>query len=183
MEKIVEDIAAAHRAMIDKRRRPGTYSGKVKSVDTNKKTAMVALSHYDPDTDMKVEVLLNATKSSSEGFIVYPAVDSDVIVADVDGDGVYTVVRYGKITRVDIGQGIDILINNGDNAGIVKAKELKTKLNNLENAVNQLKNILTTWVPIPNDGGAALKTAAASWAGQTLTLTQDSDLQNQKVKH
>lgn len=183
MEAIVQKIADEHRAMVNKLRRAAGYSGKVVSVDTNKKTAMVALTMYDDTADMKVEALLNATKSSVEGFIIYPAVNSDVVVCDVDGDGVYTVVRFGKITRVDITQGIDVTINNGDNGGMVKAKELKQKLNALENDLNTLKNIFTTWAPVPNDGGAALKAASATWAGQTITATVDSDLQNQKVKH
>ena len=106
-----------------------------------------------------------------------------MIVADVDGDGVYTVVRYGKITRVEVSNSIDVILNTGSNGGMVKVNSLVSKLNTVESDLNNLKTVLSTWVPVPNDGGAALKTAAASWAGQTLTPTQASDLENNKVKH
>lgn len=38
----------------------------------------------------------------------------------------------------------------------------------IQDDIATLKNILSTWVPVPNDGGAALKTAAASWAATPL---------------
>lgn len=181
MDAIIQKIADEHRALVDRMKRPATYSGIVKSVDTGKKTAMVALTHYDDG--MAVEVLLTATKSSAEGLIVYPAVDSDIIVADVDGDGIYTVVRYGKITKIEVASAIDVLINNGENGGLVKVNELVTKLNNLENDVNNLKTVFSSWTPVPNDGGAALKAVVTSWSGASLTPTMANDLQNNKVKH
>ena len=60
---------------------------------------------------------------------------------------------------------------------------LKEKYNNLEKDLNDLKSAFNSWVVVPGDGGAALKAASASWAGQTVTLTQANEIENEKVKH
>ena len=38
------------------------------------------------------------------------------------------------------------------------------------------------WVPVAQDGGAALKTAVADWSADTLLLTKRSDYENEKIK-
>jgi hypothetical protein len=35
----------------------------------------------------------------------------------------------------------------------------------VDQAINDLKSVFSGWVPVPNDGGAALKTAITTWAG------------------
>jgi hypothetical protein len=53
----------------------------------------------------------------------------------------------------------------------------------VEKDLNSLKQVfLQDWVPVSQDGGAALKAAAATWAGRRLTETQKSDIENEKVK-
>lgn len=66
---------------------------------------------------------------------------------------------------------------------MVKAEQLAQRINAIEKDINTLKNVFSAWVTTPNDGGAALKLAAAAWAGSLLTLTQRSDYENGKVKH
>ena len=61
--------------------------------------------------------------------------------------------------------------------------DLTERLNIIEKDINKLKKVFSSsWTPVPQDGGAALKGAAASWAGATLTETQRSDYENEKVK-
>jgi hypothetical protein len=73
---------------------------------------------------------------------------------------------------------------NGDGCGgILISKNTSDKLNSLEKDINSLKQVFTTWVTVPNDGGAALKAAAATWSGQQLTETKPTDLENKKIKH
>jgi hypothetical protein len=77
----------------------------------------------------------------------------------------------------------DVIINTGVNGGMVKVSELTTKLNNLENDINDLKSIFSSWTPVPSDGGAALKLLLTPYYGQTLTPTAQSEIENTKVKH
>lgn len=73
---------------------------------------------------------------------------------------------------------------NGDAfGGLVKVGELVSELNDLKQDLNTLKSVLTAWVPITNDGGAALKAASATWAGQTLSPATAQRLENSIVKH
>jgi hypothetical protein len=85
-------------------------------------------------------------------------------------------------TKIRIAGGV-VELNDGGNDGMVNVRELTTKLNALEGDLNDLKTALTGWVPVPQDGGAALKTAAAAWAGKQLQTTAQGDIEDIKVKH
>ena len=76
-----------------------------------------------------------------------------------------------------------IELNGGDNGGLVKIEALTDKINNIEKDINKLKQAFTTWVPVPQDGGASLKGGVASWAAQQLVQTQVSDLEDDKITH
>ena len=118
-------------------------------------------------------ILLGFDKS---GLIVYPKVNTDVMVVFTDNSKTYGAVLIVKETDK-----VEIMGNN--KGGLAIVAELTKKYNNLEKDLNNLKQIFSsTWSPVAYDGGAALKAAAASWAGQTLTETQDSDIENTKVK-
>ena len=71
----------------------------------------------------------------------------------------------------------------GKHGGIIKIEELTTKLNTIEQDINALKQALSTWVPIPSDGGAALKAAVTSWAAKPLQQSKRGDYEDPNVKH
>lgn len=60
---------------------------------------------------------------------------------------------------------------SGDN--MVRFSKLKEAFDELQNDVKNLKQAFTSWTPVPNDGGAALKTASATWAGAAFAKTID----------
>jgi hypothetical protein len=74
-----------------------------------------------------------------------------------------------------------ILLLNGDANFAVKFNELKEAFDELQDDVNTLKQNFSSWIPIPNDGGAALKSAAAAWSGTTLVKNID-DAKNANIK-
>ncbi|MCW5900493.1 MAG: hypothetical protein KIT10_14610 [Flavobacteriales bacterium] len=74
-------------------------------------------------------------------------------------------------------------INGNALGGIVKADAVAQELATLQAELNQLKSLLNAWVPVPNDGGAALKTSLTAWAGQPVATTNSQQLQNPKVSH
>ena len=118
------------------------------------------------------DVLLNA--DADKGFTLIPAKNSVVIVQQTSQATAYV----SMVSKVD-----QIYLAGDANGGLVKVQDLVSKLNNLESDLNTLKLIFSSWSPVPSDGGAALKLAAATWYAQQLTPTTVNELENLKVKH
>lgn len=76
-----------------------------------------------------------------------------------------------------------IELNGNSNGGLVKVGNNVTHLNVIEGKINDLITIFTTWTPVPNDGGGALKAALTTWVASVLTLTVVPDLENPTAKH
>ena len=117
-----------------------------------------------------------STEVDGAQILLRPAVGSVVIVGSLTGDLDHLVVL--SMDRAE-----EVIINGGSLGGIVKVKELTSKLNTLEREINDIKQLLSGWTPVPNDGGASLKAAVASWAGKPITLTRREDYEDTKVKH
>ena len=154
-------------------------------------------------------VNLQANQNGKVGVVSYPRTGSYVVVGFVadgsagvvlltdDIESVEITTAEGKSravmddggVRIDIGKETSaeltadgIVLNGGSLGGLVKVKELTDRLNAIENDINSLKSVFTGWAPTPQDGGAALKGAVTSWAGQRLTPTKRGDYENEKVK-
>lgn len=56
----------------------------------------------------------------------------------------------------------------GDADNAVRYGQTAASINELKDDVNQLKNLIASWTPVPNDGGAALKAVLATWSGSAL---------------
>lgn len=158
----------------------------VKAVDSDAYTCDVL-------TDDEVMIPAVMYKSVTEGDIDItkePALESRVFINKLEDSDQYFIVVFGKVAKVIIAVGnyqfkIDsngIAFNDGNLGGLVKLDAVVGKLNALENDLNSIKNIFSTWTPVPNDGGAALKTASTAWSGQTITTTVNADLENTNVK-
>jgi len=141
------------------------------------------------------KVRLRGTADGDDsGVYAEPKVDSYVIISPLNHDDTQMwVSRFTEVekwhVRTNSGSKVEVLANgevhlNGDSKGaLVVVSDLVTKLNTLENDLNTIKAVFSAWTPVPNDGGAALKGAASTWAGQTLTNTTAANIQNTKVKH
>lgn len=119
------------------------------------------------------DVRLMAQKSN--GFLIIPKEGSDVVVSFLDGATGY-VSMFSEVDEIQL---------NGDNySGLVKVNDLVTKLNNLENKINSLLFVMgTTWVPVSNDGGAALKALMIPPLTNPLAVTVKENLENTTVLH
>lgn len=151
-------------------------------------------------------VNLQANQGADYGLCLFPEPGSFVIVGFVADGAAGVVLCTEKIEaaeiviggtsavidadglRLDVG-GISahidknaVTFNGGDLGGLVKVEDLTKRLNIIENDINKLKGILSSWTPVAQDGGAALKTGVASWAGAQLTPTKRNDYENEKVK-
>lgn len=153
-------------------------------------------------------VNLQANQEAKYGLCLFPEIGSYVVVGFVADGAAGVVLLTEKIESAEIvigdtsavmdTDGVNISIgdisahldktavsfNGGNLGGLVKVEALTNRLNIIENDINMLKDIFVTgWIPVAQDGGAALKSAAASWADSQLTPTQRGGIENSKVKH
>lgn len=142
------------------------FDVRLKPTPDDEKAGIIAI----PDKDSFVIVgVLNNNENSS--FVILASAVKKYLVQCVDG---------GFIEILDDGT---VLINGDDYEGLVKVAENVDRLNKIEKAINDLKQVFSSWTPVTYDGGATLKSAVASWAAQMLVETQKSDIENDKVKH
>lgn len=155
-------------------------------------------------------VNLQANQESTFGVVAFPKVGSYVVVGFVADGAAGVVLLTDEVESVEVvisgdtaritadKDGVRVLmgddtsaelmkegviLNGGGLGGIVKVEQLTEHFNAIENDINELKNIFSAWVAVPQDGGAALLALTANWAGNLLTPTQRGDYENEKVKH
>ncbi|MBL8002398.1 MAG: hypothetical protein JNL05_10590 [Flavobacteriales bacterium] len=108
--------------------------------------------------------------------LVVPAVGSKVLLGLVENKRPATFLIMAEAIE-------ELRLNGNAYGGLVMVQGLQQKLNILEQQFNQLKQLVGSWVPVPNDGGASLKVQLATWSGQQLTPTSQVDLANPRVTH
>lgn len=152
-------------------------------------------------------VNLQANQGSKFGVCFFPAVGSFVVVGFVADGSAGVVLGTDEIDSAEIIIGnysavIDrdgcrfdagnisahittdaVVFNGGEFGGLPVVGDLAKRLNIIEKDINTLKTVFASWVPVAQDGGAALSTAATSWAASQLSLTKAADYENTKVKH
>lgn len=132
------------------------------------------------------DVRLNASADgNADNILIKPKVGCMVLMADLSGGELRSlvVISFSALESMTVKFEGEVVINGGENEGLVKVVELTEKLNAIENDINNLKSIFSSWVPVVYDGGASLKAAAASWAVQSLQTTSKEDIENPKIKH
>ncbi len=154
---------------------------KVVSVDTAEKTCEVA--PIDGTANIS-DVRLAPDGAVEPGILPVPAVDS-VVIVDMINDSDGYVAMYSAVDSLIIRttSGNILQLQDGSLGGIPIVSNLTSRLNAIEQDINQLKSIFSAWTPAPNDGGAALKAALGGYPGSSLDETEDSDIENDKVTH
>jgi hypothetical protein len=143
----------------------------VLSVNQTDRTCKVKAISGKADTEVE-NVSLSIDRN--DGEIKIPKIGSTVGVA-ISSDVDAFVFAWSDIE--------EIIWKGGNYHGLVKVKELTQKINQLEQDNNKLKNAFNAWIVVPNDGGAGLKAAAAPWSGAAITQTQQSEIENIKMRH
>jgi len=96
--------------------------------------------------DMEIkDVRINSTITENEGLVIAPKVNSYVLITDIDGDK-WFVSQYSQIDSITLDVDNKMIINGGNNDGIIKINELTQKLNDLVNAFNNHIHITTATV-------------------------------------
>ncbi len=133
---------------------------------------------------------LQACQGSGHGMVLYPKVGSYVLVGLLGGMDAGLVLLTDEVEELEVKIGKRVLqvtadgfaFNGGELGGLIKIEGLTERLNIIENDVNDLKRAASSWVPVPNDGGAALKTSISGWAGNPLERSKRSDYENELIK-
>jgi hypothetical protein len=106
---------------------------------------------------------------------------SDAVVS-VKGDEV-KVGMGGAAVELSVKSG-EIVMNGGSNGGVPISANVAERIRRVEDMVNDILSKFTTWLPIPNDGGAALYALFNSPPVLPITPSTTSDyLENTDVKH
>lgn len=107
-------------------------------------------------------------------FVLFPQVGSDVVVIeDMTGDAHLLLVSDVE----------EIWLNGNGFDGLVRVGELVTKLNALENKVNDLITTFNTHVHSGVVVGVGSSAVPTGLVVGTLTPTQQSEIENTSVKH
>ena len=158
----------------------------VNSVDIATRTCDCSIIDGNVASDLPGVLLMSEV---DDGLLIEPVVGSTIKVLfsrDVDP----IAVQFSEIANVTLITSGLIALNGTNYGGLIKLMDpnnpqagILSKLNNLESSINNLKTLLTTWIPVPTDGGAALKTIITEWSGMQLTETLSSDLENANITH
>lgn len=157
---------------------------KVVSVDDSTRTCEVQPINGDAERTGRLQASLQLT----EGLYIKPVVGSFVQLTWINEiTGIIT--QFSEIEEIDItigGSSFNIIdgqvtFNGGSLGGLTVPSLVKDQLNLIESDINDLKTAFSTWVTVPQDGGAALKTATATWFAAPLTPTQETDINNEDI--
>lgn len=141
------------------------FTAKVEGVDGE--TCSVSIDGVKL-TDVRLRAVVNGEDSK---ILVTPKVGSYVLLTDLSG-GKFTdlaVISYSEVDKIEITADDKIVINGGDNNGLVKIDKLTEKLNELVEKFN------THTHPVPN-GTSSLTSTQAS-------VFNKSDYEDTKITH
>lgn len=163
-----------------------TLLAEVKTVDEAQAIISVNIGN-----DLILEdIRLRSIVDGDNGVYIIPQIGSQVMLLRFDNSDEFMAVGFSKFDKVIIkGETISLEVNQDNiifNANALGSflpdiNKLITKINNLEQSVNDLKTALSTWVPVPQDGGASLKAGITTWAGQQIIKTTKDDIKDPKI--
>jgi hypothetical protein len=149
----------------------------VDSVDCQERT--ITCTPIDGGAQLE-GVQLQALTSNSEGLLIVPQVGSVVIIGYLDKNNA-GVLQYGVIDKILLNVSDSIIINGGENKGLVKVKELTNKINALEQRCNDIVTALQgVSIVLAPSGTFPL---APYFTMPPLQTTQQISIENEKVQH
>ncbi len=134
-------------------------NGEVKSVDKTEMTCEVGFG----DDDSVVASLVCGDKK--KGIVQIPKIGSNVIVVFYSP----TVAFVVMVDEVD-----EILINGGENGGLINVEDLKSWMSNVESDLSTLKTLLSTSAVVGN--GAVLGIVFNP-------ATKSTEIEDKTIKH
>lgn len=103
------------------------------------------------DDKIVERVRLNTNVQEEKGLIIVPKVGSDVLITNIDG-GASFVSQYSEIKKIELNVDSAIIINGGQNGGLVEVGKLEENLGKIKTYLKALEVALST--SIESLGGA-----------------------------
>jgi hypothetical protein len=141
---------------------------KVVSVDLSAKTCKVNTLEDEMDI-FDVRLIAN----SGDGLFIFPSIDSIVGVCMINEIEGY-VSLYSQIDSIQYG--------DGSFEGMVKVPELTSKLNALEDKVNDMISVFNSHIHTAT-GSTAPTTPPTTNQSPTISVTSQSEIENDKITH
>ena len=158
-------------------------SGVVTAVNTGDNSCTVKLTCGDDDVPSE-GILLNVLLGNMGGVYGMPAENANCIVAEVDGPGMWELLKADSYTNVYASASTLFQFNDGSLGGLTKTKELQTQINKLNMLVSHLVTVITgAPVPEPGSGAASALQAALKAAIAADSVGDFSDIENKKITH
>jgi hypothetical protein len=133
--------------MIAKQGTPINYrTGRLCTVDSVDSVGSVAVCI---PLEGGAEINCRIQADNQNGLYLKPSIGS-VVGIMMDSDFTGEIVCYSKLDSIKM--------LDGSFGGLTKTQELKTQLDKVNAQLQAVVSSLTSWVPVANDGGAALKT-------------------------
>lgn len=134
--------------------------------------------------DQGVSIIIDGNAGKTVQIGVYPdplADEGEIRIYSRDDNGVQKAeIFLKKDGSIEITAETKIIVDAtsieilGDTDNAVRFTKLKEVIDEMQSDIGDLKTVFsTTWIVVPADGGAALKTAAATWAGAPLAKNID----------
>ncbi len=172
------DIAESIRKLAGSANAFETFVCEVKSVDGATCTVTRVLDGLEiPD------VRLNCHSTENSGIVVTPKVDSYVLVTSIDGLSFF-VSQCSEVEKITIDCESEIIINRGDNKGVVKIQELENNLKKLKSYIENIATATATaMVPMSAlDSGTSVTTFNTTVQGLKASF-QWENMEDTKIKH
>lgn len=168
-------------------------AGKVTKVDEANMTCTVMPNDDDAEY---FEVRLRASIDDKDtGNIMVPKLESQVLISALDNDtDTRFVVSVSEVAKVicrsdkleflaDLEAG-EIIVNGGENGGLINIKSLVDRLNKLENLLNNFISIFNSHTHVTVCGsGSGTASPTPQTQAQTATVTQKSQLEDVTFQH
>jgi hypothetical protein len=181
MDKEAELSSALYNAIKKVNRASVVVEATVISVDESAFTCDVSVGD-SVSSSTYYDVPLRVLVSQQASVVEIPEINTKCVICFRDSNiGRPQILMIHKALKILV-LCDQIIFNNGTLGGMVKVNDLVTRLNTIEQDINTLKAAFSSWTVTPNDGGAALKSAAGAWYGQPLVPTQVSQIENLKIK-
>lgn len=150
----------------------------VKSVNAGNATVDLHDSDSGLDFfDVRLRPVLNGTKS----LTIIPKQNTWALAVRLEDSEDWMVVAVGEMDQYLI-DCEEVVINGGTNGGLVNWPNAKEQLDKTNEVVQAMMSAFSSWTPVPNDGGGALKTAMTSaLSGKAVGVF--TGLEDTKVKH
>jgi len=128
------------------------------------------------------DVPVSVVGTSTDSFVIIPEEDSLVLAGYTAKETPYCFFTE-KAQKIYM-NAPEIILNEGDNGGLVNIEDMVSRFNDLEGLHDQLQLDFNTWVPVPSDGGAALKAIlSVGYLTKTVPSSTIPEFEDTKVTH